>query len=113
MSNSTIDIEDYDESSFWEKCKDYAKNIGEEGLEKALQLYYVLDDDKCSKTDKATIYGALAYLVSPIDVIPDLIPVLGYTDDIALIAVALSSVASKIDNTVREKAKNKVKEWFS
>lgn len=113
MSDSKIEIQDYDESSFWGKCKDYAKSIGEEGLEKALQLYYVLDSEKCTAADKVTIYGALAYLVSPIDVIPDLVPVLGYTDDIALIAVALVTVSNAIDDVVRVKAKEKLKEWFS
>lgn len=109
---SDIEIEDYKESSLWEKCKNYATSIGREGLEQALKLYYALDHKDCRASDKAVIYGALAYLVSPIDVIPDLTPVLGYSDDIAMIGAALIKVAGLIDDSVSEKAKNKVKEWF-
>ncbi len=110
---STTGSENYSESSFWEKCKNYTKDIGMDGLEKALQLYYVLESDKCEVKDKAIIYGALAYLVSPIDVIPDLTPILGYTDDIAVMTAALAAVAIKVDTEVRAKATTKLKEWFS
>ncbi|CAM3049570.1 YkvA family protein [Vibrio diazotrophicus] len=108
-----IHIEGYSESGFWGKLKKYAKTIGEELVEKVLQLYYALESDKCSAKHKTIIYGALAYLVSPIDAIPDLTPVLGYTDDMGVVAAALAAVSMCIDEEVKEKAKNKLKEWFS
>ncbi|WP_394173496.1 YkvA family protein [Thalassotalea litorea] len=110
---SNIKIDDYSESSFWEKCKKYCKSIGEEGLSKVFQLYYALDSDKCGAADKAVIYGALAYLISPIDAIPDLTPIFGYTDDIAIIAAALVKVSSCIDEEVIKKAKQKVNDLLN
>ncbi|WP_104041893.1 YkvA family protein [Vibrio hyugaensis] len=105
-------IDDYSESSFWEKVKNYCSDIGYSSLEKALQLYYALDSEKCGIKEKGIIYGALAYLVSPIDAIPDLTPVLGYTDDVALIASALIAVSNYIDDEVKLRAKVKLRELF-
>ncbi len=107
-----IQIEDYSESNFWDKCKKYAKSIGEELMEKVLQLYYALESEQCSAKHKTIIYGALAYLISPIDALPDLTPILGYTDDMGVVGAALVAVASCIDDEVKVKAKEKLKEWF-
>ena len=40
--------------------------------------------------------GALAYFIVPIDVIPDFIPGLGFTDDAAILAAAISAVRSAL-----------------
>lgn len=106
-------IEDYSEHGFWDKCMKYAKTIGLESMEKILWLYYALESEQCSTKHKAIIYGALAYLVSPIDAIPDLTPVLGYTDDMGVIAAALVAVSMCIDEETKSKAAQKLKEWFS
>ncbi len=107
-----IKIEEYSETNLWDKLAKYAKDIGEELLEKVLQLYYALDSENCSIKHKTIIYGALAYLVSPIDAIPDLTPVLGYTDDMGVVVAALAAVASCIDDDVKAKAKARLKVWF-
>ena len=107
-----IDIGDYNESGFWSKVKKYCKTIGKDSLEQVFRLYYGLESDNCTTTHRATIYGALAYLVSPIDIIHDLTPILGYTDDMAVIAAALVAVAGCIDDAVKGKAKEKVDELF-
>ncbi len=113
MANtSKIELEDYNEESFWSKAKKYCKAIGKDSLEQVFRLYYALESEQCTAKHKATIYGALAYLVSPIDIIPDLTPVLGYTDDMAVIAAALVAVAGCIDDAVKGKAKEKANELF-
>ncbi len=111
-TGTEVKIEEYSENGFWLKCKKYAKKIGFESMNKVFQLFYALESEKCSLKHKTIIYGALAYLVSPIDVIPDLTPVLGYTDDMGIIVAALASVACLIDDEVIAKAKNKLKDLF-
>lgn len=106
-------VKDFNDNSFWDKCKKYCKSIGEECLEKALYLYYATESDKCHIGHKTAIYGALGYLISPIDALPDFTPVLGYTDDASVIAGALVAVASCIDSKVKAKARNRTKEFFS
>lgn len=97
--------DDYSEESFWDKCKNYASSIGREGLESALLLYYAAQSDKLDTKDKVIIYGTLGYLISFIDAIPDLTPVFGYTDDIALIALAAKSLYDVIDEDVKAQAR--------
>ena len=57
-------------------------------------------------------YGALGYFISPIDVIPDFIPVVGFTDDIGVLAAAVVMAASYIDAEARAKADTKLAGWF-
>lgn len=106
-------IKDFNDHSFWDKCKKYGKKIGEESIEKALYLYYATESDKCQARHKAAIYGALGYLISPIDAIPDLTPILGFTDDAGVITAAILAVSTCIDSKVKAKAKNRTKEFFS
>ena len=109
---NNVELEEYNEESFWEKTKKYCKSIGKDSLEQVFRLYYALESEQCTIGHRTTIYGALAYLVSPIDIIPDLTPILGYTDDMAVIAAALVAVANCIDDTVKGKAKDKVTDLF-
>ena len=112
MAESSINIESYTEDGFWGKVRKFCKDIGKDSLEQVFRLYYALESEKCSAKHKTIVYGALAYLVSPIDIIPDLTPLLGYTDDMGLIATALVAVAVCIDDVVKTKAKEKVDELF-
>ena len=54
---------------------------------------------------QAALLGALAYFVLPFDVIPDMMPVLGFTDDAAVLATALKLVASHMRPEHRDAAK--------
>ena len=78
----------------------------------ALLLYYALDSPTITFKDKAIIYGALGYFISPLDIIPDVLPLVGLTDDIAVLAWAFSRVKRNVNDMTREKAKTKLKIWF-
>jgi len=52
--------------------------------------------------------GALGYLLTPIDTIPDLTPFLGYTDDLGILSYALVMIAAYINDEVRQKAQRKL-----
>lgn len=102
----------YNEGQFWRKIKRYAKKAGREVIEKALWLYYAAERPDTPKWAKTAIYGALAYFILPIDLIPDLLPGVGYTDDLGVIAAAIASVSLYINQDVRDKAKSKAQTWF-
>ena len=57
---------------------------------------------------KAALIGALAYFVLPADVIPDILPVIGYTDDAAMLAAAIRLVAQHITPDHREAARQAI-----
>ena len=104
--------EHYSEGSFWEKVKSFAAKVGGQGIYYALILYYVLVDDETPASQKGIILGALGYFIFPIDLIPDLVPLVGFTDDIAAITAALKVIWSSVKPTHLEQAAQKTKEWF-
>ncbi|WP_262966826.1 YkvA family protein [Methylobacter psychrophilus] len=102
----------YSETGFWKVLSNNIQRLGTEALEKALMLYYALQNPQIPARAKAVIYGALGYLIMPLDVIPDVIPVVGFIDDIGILASAVVMVSLYIDAEVKVKAKQKVGEWF-
>ncbi len=102
----------YNESSFWNKVLSMAKKAGLKLIYLALLLYYTLESRNVSKTDKAIIIGALGYFILPLDVIPDYIPFIGYTDDMTILYYAYKRVKTNINDHIREKAKNKLDSLF-
>ena len=94
------------------KIKETAKKAGLKAIYMALLLYYALESPTISVMDKAIIYGALGYFISPIDIVPDILPLIGLSDDIAVLAWAFSRVKHNITDMTREKAKTKLKIWF-
>ena len=101
---------DYNEKDFWDKIKKYAIKIGTKPIYVAFLLFYAIPE--ASIIDKAIIFGALGYLISPLDIIPDYIPVIGFTDDISVLMFALNRVKASINDKVKEKARNKFKSIF-
>ncbi|PMZ92902.1 MULTISPECIES: YkvA family protein [unclassified Pseudomonas] len=104
---------DYSDESFWDKVKGYAKAAGESALEPALKMYYSATDAETPTWAKTTIYGALGYFISPIDAIPDITPIVGYSDDIGVLCAALAATAAYIKPEHVAKAKETLKQWFS
>lgn len=104
--------EAYSEGGFWDKLKRYAKLAGKEVVEKALLLYYAMQEEKAPAWAKATIAGALGYFIVPLDAIADLTPAVGYADDLGVLALAVAAVATYINDDVRAKAADKMRNWF-
>ncbi|MEK4082230.1 YkvA family protein [Solibacillus sp. FSL K6-1126] len=102
----------YSEDGLWSKVKRYSKKIGSTAVYAVLLLYFVLQKEEVPTKTKAIIIGALGYFIFPIDLIPDAIPGVGYSDDIAVLLAALWQVAIYIDADVKNKAKEKLKDWF-
>lgn len=97
---------------FIEKISRIAKRAGAKLVYASLILYYTLQSDKVSVKDKAIIIGALGYLISPLDVIPDAIPIAGLGDDLAVLIYVLNNVWGDVSEDVKEKAKSKLSKWF-
>ncbi len=88
----------------WRKLTSQARAAGYEVVRRALELHYLMRDPAVPKPAKAAIAAALAYFIAPIDAVPDLIPGLGYTDDLAVLAAALASVAAYRTPEIRARA---------
>lgn len=103
---------EYSETGFWEKVKNFALAAGKEVIEKALQLYYALQAPETPKWAKAVIIPALGYFIFPLDIIPDFTPVVGYADDLGVLALAVATVATCITEDIKAKTEAKLAEWF-
>ena len=102
----------YSESGLWKKVKSVAKKAGVKTIYMVLLLHYVLKSPDVPLEDKAKIYGALGYFILPIDLIPDFISVVGYSDDVAALTFALHAVWKNITPEIKERAQRKLREWF-
>jgi uncharacterized membrane protein YkvA (DUF1232 family) len=94
--------------SFWRKLKRVAARLP--FAEDLLAAYYCAFDRDTPLHVKATLLGALAYFVLPFDAIPDVLPVIGFTDDAAVLATAIKLVASHMRPLHREAARDKLAE---
>lgn len=102
----------YSKENFFDKVTGTIKKAGLTLIYKALQLYYVTENPNCPLRIKAAIFAALGYFISPLDIIPDITPIVGYSDDAAAIALALAVAQIFIDDRVRQKAKDKLISLF-
>lgn len=98
--------------AFIDKISHVAKRAGAKMVYAALILYYTLESDKVSIKDKAIIIGALGYLISPLDVVPDAIPIAGLSDDLAVLIYVLHKVWGDVSDEVKQKAYDKLSKWF-
>ncbi len=85
-----------------EKAHKKSKNLGDQ-IENFKLLMSLAKDAlagryKISKMDLAIITGAIIYVVSPIDAIPDFIPMAGWLDDIGVIALAMNKLNTVIED---------------
>jgi uncharacterized membrane protein YkvA (DUF1232 family) len=88
---------------FWRKVRSLAASLP--FAEDLLAAHYCAFDRRTPLHVKAALLGALAYFVLPFDLIPDYIPVIGYTDDAAVLAAAMKLFASHITPHHREAAR--------
>ena len=103
---------DYSDNSFFDKIKNTAKTAGINVVYAGLLLFYTFKKTTTPKWAKTAIIGSLGYFISPLDAILDIIPVVGYTDDLGVLALAIVAVCMFIDDEVKQKAKVKLKEWY-
>jgi uncharacterized membrane protein YkvA (DUF1232 family) len=88
MTNS-VSHGSFKETSFWEKVRQCFLKAGKHVMEEVLTLYFVWRDPDVPISAKASILTALVYFISPLDAIPDVLPVVGYSDDASVIAATL------------------------
>ncbi|MEH6558853.1 MAG: YkvA family protein [Oceanicoccus sp.] len=112
MSESSGFEKEYSEKSFWDKLAKYAKAAGVEVVEKALLLYFAAQEENTPAWAKAVIVGALGYFISPIDAVPDLTPLIGYTDDLGVLVMAIATISAYVNQNVKDKTQQKMTGWF-
>ena len=80
--------------------------------EDLVAAYYCALDRNTPMKAKGILFGALAYFILPLDAVPDLLPGIGYVDDLGALGAALLTVASYVDEDVKRRARERMREWF-
>ena len=112
MDNYNQYSQHYSDSALMDKVVRFGKKAGLKVVYGALLLYYVLKSPSTKNSDRWKILGSLGYFILPIDLIPDAIPIAGYTDDLAAIVWGVYCVAKSITPEIKSQAAAKLHEWF-
>jgi uncharacterized membrane protein YkvA (DUF1232 family) len=92
---------------FWIKLKRVVARLP--FAEDLLAAYYCAFDKQTPRHVQGALLGAVAYFILPFDFIPDMLPVLGFTDDAAVLATAIRMVAAHISEDHRQAARAALK----
>ena len=104
--------DEYSELKLWEKIKSFAKQAGQKTVYTALLLYYAYRQKDTPTWAKNVVLGTLGYFIAPIDALPDLTPLIGYTDDLGVLSFGLVTIASYINDEVKGNARERLQKWF-
>ena len=103
---------EYNEKSFFDKLKKVLKVVGVKGVYMLLLLYNTLQRKDIPPKEKSIIIGALGYFILPLDALPDITPIVGYSDDIFALGMAILKVMPYIDDKMKEKSREQIIKWF-
>ena len=100
--------EHYSKKGFLSKFSKFGGKLGTKGMEAAATLYVALRSPEMPRSNKLIIAGALGYFILPIDLVADLLPMIGLTDDLVVITMALSKVYMAITDDMKDEARHLV-----
>lgn len=101
----------FSENTFLKRMQKVVKSVGQKTIYTILLLYYAFTRKETPHWAKNIIIGVLGYLITPIDGIPDLTPIIGYTDDIGVLTFGLVTIACYVNDEVRAKARKQLEKW--
>ena len=102
----------FTERKLWHKITRFAQRIGVKAVYAALLMFYAYKRKDTPGWAKKIVIGILGYLISPIDFLPDLTPIIGYTDDLGILSFGLVTIAAFVNEEVRKKARTQLGKWF-
>lgn len=102
----------YSENALWNKILKVFTKAGIKVTYIALLLFYVMKSPDVPIVEKTKIIGALGYFILPLDLVPDWIPVAGYSDDLTALLWALKIVSCHITPKMRMEAEAQLHEWY-
>lgn len=114
VSKTTDDMTDpvFSPATFLPALRRRVRRISAPLLYSALLMFYAFRRAETPAWAKRIVLGALVYLLSPFDAIPDLSPILGYTDDLGVLSYGLVMIAAYINPEVRSSARQTLTSWI-
>ena len=81
-------------------------------VSRVLQLYYLAKSPELPAWAKASVFAALGYFVLTPDAVPDLVPVMGFADDLVVLSSALAGLSAHLSPEIRAQVRQKLVQWF-
>lgn len=95
-------------AGFWKTFKKAASQIP--FAEELVASYYCALDPDTPRKSKAVLFGALAYFVMPFDAVPDILALVGFSDDIAVLTLAIATIRANMTEAHRIAARKALAE---
>lgn len=102
----------YSGKKFVKKIQNTGLKLGYKGLYGAATLFTALKSPEMSTGNKLLIAGVLGYFILPTDLVADILPMVGLTDDILVIGKAISVIYNSITDDMKEEAHELLKKMF-
>ena len=102
----------FNETGLIKKLGKVAKTAGLMGAYPAVLLFFLFKGKNVPLRSKSMIAAALAYFIFPADTIPDITPIIGYSDDVSIMLVSISQLVKYITPEILEKTRKRLVEWF-
>ena len=106
-------IKYFDEIQLFDKLGVVGKKIGSKVVFYVIIMAMLIGDTKIPLKIRLVFMAALGYLILPTDLVADLLPAIGFTDDIAFLSFAISNAREYITPEVKDKAKEKLGQWVN
>ncbi len=106
-------VKHYNELDLLDKIKFVGKKIGTKVVSSVLIMVILISDTKIPLKVRLVFMAAIGYLILPTDLVADLLPAIGFADDIAFLTYAISRAREYITPEVKDKAKQKLGQWIS
>lgn len=103
-----------DYNALWKSINKWCRNAGSAATRPVLLMWYVMRSPETPRADKWIIFGSLAYLILPIDILDSKrLPIIGWLDEVASLAVLVQKMSKYITPEMEEKANAQLAKWFA
>lgn len=102
-----------DYNALWDGICRWSRKAGRAATRPVLLMWYVMRNKETPRKDKWAIFGSLAYLILPIDLLDaKRIPIIGWLDEVASLAILVQKMSKYITQEMENKAKEQLDKWF-
>ena len=96
----------------WSRIVRQGGTMGQQAVYSAMLMFYAFRRRELPLYARSIVIGTFGYFLTVFDAVPDLMPLIGYTDDLGVLSFGLVTIAAYINDEVRMKARKAVKRVF-
>lgn len=102
-----------DYNALWTHITKWSRKAGRAATRPVLLMWYVMRNKDTPRADKWAIFGSLAYLILPIDILDSKrLPIIGWLDEVASLAILVQKMSKYITPEMEMKADAQLDKWF-